>query len=367
MTTKCKVLCASLLLLAFCSGAPSDDKAPEKKAIAVGKAPDKNVKAADKAPDKNAKAADKTPDKEADAGDETPDKNAEPVIKALAALEKAYNARDPEAIAELFTPQGEFIDADSNVFDSHETIAGEFKALFEINPKNTIELGAEEIREISPGVLSIDCVARFAGADKADPDAADEPDDIDFSALLIKQADGNWLLASIRSEGEGELRSPHARLKQLEWLVGEWIDESGDSTMHTNTRWSEDGNFLMTDFAIHVAGRKVMSGTQRIGWDGALDKFRSWVFDSEGGHAEGIWTELEDRWIVKVTGVRPDGDACSATNIYEPQGPEAYQFSVIDRIVGDESEDDFTALVVKKPPEPETASAAASSALPRDK
>jgi uncharacterized protein (TIGR02246 family) len=366
MTTKCKMLCASLLVLAFCSGAPSDDKkAPDKNTKAVGKAPDKNVKTTDKAPDKNAKAGDKAPDKNAKADDEAPDKNAEPVIKALAALEKAYNARDPEALADLFTPQGEFIDADANVFDSHETIAGEFKALFEINPRNTIELGAEEIREISPGILSVDCVARFSGADNSDPDDADEPADIDFSALLVKQSDGNWLLASIRSEGEGDLRSPHARLKQLEWFVGEWIDESGDSTMHTKTRWSEDGNFLMTEFAIHVAGRKVTSGTQRIGWDASLDKFRSWVFDSEGGHAEGIWTELEDRWVVKVTGVRPDGDACSATSIYEPQGPEAYQFSVIDQIVGDESQPDFTARVVKKPPEPETAST--SSVKPQAK
>jgi len=110
-------------------------------------------------------------------------------------------------------------------------------------------------------------------------------------------------------------------------------------------------------FAIHAAGRQVMNGTQRIGWDGSLDKFRSWVFDSEGGHAEGIWTEIEDAWIVKVTGVRPDGDACSATNTYEPQGPEAYQSRSPIELWGNDTEPDFTARVVKKPPEPETASA----------
>lgn len=328
MTAKCKMLCTFLLVLAFCSGAFSDDKAQ-----------DRNAKAADSASDTNVKA-----------GDATLDKNAETVSKALAALAKAFNDRDPKAISELFTPQGEFIDADANVFDSHAAIAGEFEALFQLNPTNTIELTSEEIREISPEVLSVDCVATFAGADES------SPDDIDFSALLVKQSDGQWLLASIRSEGEGDLRTPAARLQRLEWLIGEWIDESGDSTMRTDTRLSEDGNFLITDFGIHVGGRQVMSGTQLIGWDASLDKFRSWVFDSEGGHAEGIWTELEDAWIVKVTSVRPDGDVCSATNIYEPQGPEAYVFSVVDRIVGNETEPDFAALVVRKPPEAETAS-----------
>ncbi|MBI3863720.1 MAG: SgcJ/EcaC family oxidoreductase, partial [Planctomycetia bacterium] len=213
MTEKCKFLCAVLLVLVFCSGAPSDDKQP--------------------------------------------DKNAETVNKALSALAKACNAREPKAIAELFTPKGEFIDADANVFDSHEAIAGEFAALFEVNPKkNSVTIAAEEIREISPGILSVDCVATFSDAEGADEDK--ETVDVDFSALLVRQANGSWLFASIRSEGEGNVRTPHARLKRLEWLIGEWVDESDDSTMHTTTRWSEDGNFIVTEFTIRVAGRKAM-------------------------------------------------------------------------------------------------------------
>lgn len=326
MTTRCKILCAFLLVLAFCSGAPSDDKQP-------GKQPDKSA-------------------------DRQPNKNAETVTKALAAMAKALNARDPKAIAEQFTPKGEFIDADDNVYDSHEAIAGEFAALFEVNPKkNSVELTFDEIREISPGILSVDCTATFSDVEGKDDDR--EIVDVDFSALLVKQSNGNWLFASIRSEGEGNVRTPHARLKRLEWLIGEWVDESNESTMHTTTRWSEDSNFLITDFTIRVAGRKVMSGTQRIGWDGSIDKFKSWVFDSEGGHAEGIWTEIEDTWVVKVTGVRPDGDACSSTNTYEQSGSDIYLFSVTDRIIGDETAPDFTSRVVRKPPEPGKATAAA--------
>jgi len=308
MTTRRIILCSSLLVVALCSGAPSDDKAP--------------------------------------------DKNAEPVSKAFAALAKAYNARDPKAIAELFTPNGEFIDAEDNVFQGRDAISREFAALFEINPRNEIAVTAEDIREISPGVLAVDGVASFPAKEDTDPVT------VDFSALVVKQADGRWLLASIRSDGEESLRTPHARLKELEWLIGEWIDESEESTMHTSTRWSDDGNFIITSFAIHVAGRQVMNGTQRIGWDGSLDKFRSWVFDSEGGHAGGIWTEIDDRWIVKSTGVRPDGDAGSATNTYEQNGADSFLFSVTDRIVGDEAQPDFTARVVRKPPEPDRASAA---------
>jgi uncharacterized protein (TIGR02246 family) len=292
--------------------------------------------------------------------DEPPrDKNAEPVEKAFAALAAALNTRDPKAFGEQFTPKGEFIDADGDEFEGREAISREFKALFEVNPRDTAKLDAEEIREINAGVLSVDGVLTYSSGNGS------ESDKVDFAALLVRQPDGAWLIASIRSQGERGLSSPHARLKEVEWLIGDWVDESDESTVLINNRWSEDGNFVVTKFAIEVGGRKVMSGTQWIGWDGSLEKLRSWVFDSEGGHATGVWTELDDRWIVKSSGVRPDGDACSATHTYERKGPDAFLFSITDRIIGDEEQTDFTSSVVRKPPEPKTTSD--SAITPRGK
>ncbi|MBI3864510.1 MAG: DUF4440 domain-containing protein, partial [Planctomycetia bacterium] len=120
----------------------------------------------------------------------------------------------------------------------------------------------------------------------------------------------------------------------------------------------DNGNFLLQQFSVRMEGRNAMSGTMRIGWDALAKQFKSWVFDSEGGHADGIWTEIEDRWIVKATGVRPDGDACSATHTYEQAGPGTYLFSVTERIIGNKTAPDFTATVVRKPPEPEKTAAA---------
>jgi uncharacterized protein (TIGR02246 family) len=274
--------------------------------------------------------------------------------KVLASLAGAYNAQDSKAIADQFTQTGEFIDADGDVFDGREVIAREFAALFEVKPRDTVAFDVNQVREISPGTLSVESAATFSSSDGS------KTSTVDFTALVVRQSDGRGLLASVRSQGERSARTPGMRLKELEWLIGLWVDESDESTMNSNTRWSEDGNFLVTSFTIQVARRKVLSGTQWIGWDGSLEKFRSWVFDSDGGHAEGIWTRIDDRWIVKSTGVRPDGDACSATNTYERKGPDAFLFSVTDRIVGHETLADFTSHVVRKPPDPKTASNAAA-------
>ena len=55
--------------------------------------------------------------------------------------------------------------------------------------------------------------------------------------------------------------------------------------------------------SIKIAGREEISGSQRIGWDALLGKFRSWIFDSEGGHSEGYWHRDGDNWVLKATGV----------------------------------------------------------------
>lgn len=305
MTTWCKMLCVCPLILLLCSAAGGDEQ--------------------------------------------TADKNVRVANATFTTLAEAHAAKDHKALANLFTPQGEFVDGEGNVFQGRDAISGEFRALFERNTRSTLKVTAESAREISPGVLSVDGVATITGR------AESSPDHIDFAALLIKQSDGKWLLASIRSEGERAADTPHAHLKRLEWLIGDWIDESAESTMHTTTHWSADGQFLISEFSIRVVGSTVMKGTQRIGWDASLEQFRSWVFDSEGGYAEGIWTEHEDHWTVSSTGVRPGGEDCSATHTYEPDGPDAYLFSVTDRLVDDEELPDFTAHVVRTPPEPETA------------
>jgi len=101
---KHRIVGACLALALCCGGAPGDDKPGSKDAAAVG--------------------------------------------KSLAALAAAYNARDAKAIGEVFTTTGEFVDGSGNVFQGREKISGEFAALFQVNPKNTIEVTTDDVRRI---------------------------------------------------------------------------------------------------------------------------------------------------------------------------------------------------------------------------
>ena len=85
------------------------------------------------------------------------------------------------------------------------------------------------------------------------------------------------------------------------------LRESDDAIVSTTCKWADGGHFLVRDFSIQTKGKAVLSGTQRIGWDPLKKQFKTWIFDSEGGHAEGYWTRNGDQWTIKLEGVRQDG------------------------------------------------------------
>ncbi len=172
-----------------------------------------------------------------------------------------------------------------------------------------------------------------------------------YTALFVKH-EGRWLISSIREESDPQVR-PHDRLKDLEWMIGEWLDEGADSVVRVDCRWSDDTNYLIRSFTVKRQGKPVMTVSQRIGWDPMARQIRSWEFDSEGGFGEGRWSRDGERWIIKHTGVRPEGTAASATNIMWRERPDLVRWASTDRILGDESvpsEETYTLARVPPPP-----------------
>jgi hypothetical protein len=154
----------------------------------------------------------------------------------------------------------------------------------------------------------------------------------------------------LRETEETELTNAE-RLKPLEWLIGDWIDESPDSVVLTSCKWSDNRNFLLSDINIRVQGSNAMHLTQRIGWDPLTKQIKSWLFDSEGGYGESFWTRDGDRWLVKATAVRRDGTTASMTNTYTPTGKDSYTWQTTDRVVAGAALPPIEIKVVRKPPE----------------
>jgi uncharacterized protein (TIGR02246 family) len=263
------------------------------------------------------------------------------------AFTRAFNAGDAKAVADLYTDDAELIDEDGERIQGRPTIQDFYSALFNERKGATIEILLASLRFLGPDIAKED------GQTRVTPSGGDPATYRDYTVLYVRQG-GRWLHSSVREEHPIGL-AHHERLKELEWLVGEWLDESSDSSIHANCRWSDDKNFLLRDFVIHVQGKPVMNVTQRIGWDPLTKQIKSWVFDSAGGYGDALWTRSGNQWVIKSTGVLPDGRIATATNILTQTGPNAARWASTERTVGGEvAPDHHESVIVRRPPHPET-------------
>jgi uncharacterized protein (TIGR02246 family) len=275
-----------------------------------------------------------------------PDRSAdEAAIRAnIAQFTKAYNAGKAEAVAALFTPDGLIVDKQGNESTGTEAIKEVFADLFEDRPGRRIEVNVESLRFLGPDLaLEIGTTKETA--------APGEPPEYDRYTVLHVKRDGKWRMALARDE-EGPVASGHEQLRPLAWLVGDWVDDNGSTVVRSSCRWSGDGQFLLQDFKVQVSGKDAMDVQQRIGWDPVTKRVRSWVFDSEGGFGQSVWARDGDGWLIRATGVRPDGKTASATNRLTPEGKDAYVWRSTDRVVGEDLQPPTEVRVIRKLPRP---------------
>ena len=204
------------------------------------------------------------------------------IRRVVAGFAVAYNKGDAKGIAALFTPEGEIVAEDGATHQGRAEIEEEFSGIFKDHPQAHIDIQIESIRFVSPTVA-----VEIGGTSVMhDPQIPAEHDR--YEVIHVKQGT-QWQMASARDLPD-DAASGGEQLKQLAWLIGDWVDESPDSVVMSSYHWTDDKHFIVGEFTMKIEGRPVMSGTQRIGWDPVMKKLRSWAFDSEGGFMEGSWS-----------------------------------------------------------------------------
>ncbi len=250
------------------------------------------------------------------------------ITELLASFVKAYNEKDAKTLGALFTPEAEIEDEDGEITRGRDAIVSRFSEIFQEDGGHRLAVNTDSLRFLGKDVAIEEGTATITTG------AGVPPETNPYSVIYARQ-DGRWLHARIRDEQPDEV-SPHEQLLQLEWMLGEWVNESDDGIVKTNCKWSDNGNFLLREFDVKVEGRIALSGTQRIGWDAERKQFRTWVFDDRGGFAVGLLSRDGDRWINKASGVRSDGQSVSTTNAFTALGKDRILWETLERTIGGE-------------------------------
>jgi uncharacterized protein (TIGR02246 family) len=268
---------------------------------------------------------------------------------ALAAVRKgaqqvvaAFNAGKVDELAAMFLPKGELIDEEGTIYQGQQEIKTLLGAFFTKFPGAKLALNIESIRLVGPVAIEegTRTITTKDGATKSQ-----------FRYIAVRaKTDSGWQIASFRDFADNPAPTPHDNLQPLAWLVGDWINEGDDGKVAISYRWSDDKNYLLADFKFNSAAGLPRKSTQRIGWDPSAGRIRSWLFDADGGFAEGTWTLTDDDIVIKSTSVNPDGTTASATVTIDQKDKDHFSMKGTDRVVGDSREPDFDLTIVRRPP-----------------
>lgn len=246
------------------------------------------------------------------------------VRDAITAYVVAFNAKDTDAVASMWSPNASH--TDRSLFETTEgrdAIMADINAVFAGESPVKLSGNVETVRLITPAVASVQGeVAVTVGDQSATTDR--------FSAILVKQ-DGRWTIDSMEESPVVAPESSAAALSQLDWLVGAWKDAGGDTPVQSVVRPAIGGAFLVRSFESTTPDGDVIVSTQIIGWDAAQSQIRSWTFDGDGSHGEGTWVNAGNEWLVKSTQTLADGRIASGTYVIKPQSDDVMTVQLIGR------------------------------------
>jgi uncharacterized protein (TIGR02246 family) len=267
----------------------------------------------------------------------TPTSEEDALRQTLDAYTAAYNKGDLEAIMAFWADGAESVDESGAVTRGKDAITALFRKALAEHKGRTIRVQARPPRLLRPDFATQDGTAAWKAPDGYS-------DQSPFTAVWTK-ASGKWQILSVRdlpgAPLEEDANASTVQLRQLDWLIGNWLYQDKDTVVTLSCRPTQKQSFLLFEQAVRVKGEEVLSLTQVLGWDPLQQQFRSWVFDSAGGFGDGLWERRGNEWLVAVDGVRSDGRQASGTNSWRFVDDNTFEWAATDREIDGEPAPDL--------------------------
>ena len=274
---------------------------------------------------------------------QAPANDEQAVRKAVAVYVEAMNKGDLDGLMACLAPDADFIDEAGKTTRGHDALRARFKTTLADLKGSKIGGKVYSVKFLRPEVALVDGAMEFTSADGT-------RDSNRYAVVWVKSGD-KWRISSVRdlpAEVEDVPSLTYPQLKSLEWLVGDWVDDSGKGAVKFKCKWAPNKSFLLMDYEVKREGAEPLLVIQRVGWDPVNGRVRSWVFDSTGGFGEGYWQRDGNKWVVDVSAILSDGGTGGSTNIYEFKNENSFHYRSVDRDLDGQPMADVEAKFVRK-------------------
>jgi ketosteroid isomerase-like protein len=244
------------------------------------------------------------------------------VGKSLGDFVAAFNEKNAEKLASCWTETATHTDRETGErTEGRASIQADFTKIFAAQPAIRLSATLTRIKMVTADVAQVEGQSTVIGGDGIPVESV-------FTGILIRSED-KWLFDSIEETAAPIPATPADALQQLEWLIGEWTDESGDVKVRTTFRWSANRAFLLRSFVAEAADGSAFEGTQVIGWDAAQQQIRSWTFNSDGSFGSSTWSKNGNSWMAKSSQTSANGDSSSGTYVLEQVDENSFTLQLI--------------------------------------
>lgn len=264
----------------------------------------------------------------------------EAVKQSIVGYVNAINSKDPKAASSCWSDTGVWIGPDGMEITGRAAIEKHMTELFAAGQMPSIELVDVHVRFIAPNVATEE-----GHVIVTNPNGT--PHKASYISIHVRTPQG-WKLDSVRETLIADDIGNHIYLRELDWMIGTWRDESGPYTVETNCEWTANRNFILRTFQVVEGDVTHMEGTQIVGWDGDRKQIRSWVFDSDGGFGTGYWTRNGSSWVVDARFQTADGTQGSSVNQFTLLDKNRFSYTSADRVLGSERQPDVAGVIINR-------------------
>lgn len=265
-----------------------------------------------------------------------PDETA--IRKAAASYVDAYNRGDASAAASHWSRAGSYLTQTGEHVKGPEKIRPALEKLFSERKGIQVKAAVFDVQRQSADRAIAKGFAVFQ-------QPGEENDEALFTATYVKEK-GAWKILKVEEEETSVPLETIAKLGEIEWLIGDWVDQDENASVETTFRWTKDYAFITGTFRVIVGDRVDLEGTQVIGWDPVAKKLRSWIFDNEAGFGDGEWSRTGNTWTVNVKSTLATGEKASSMNIYTYVDPNSFTWQSVSREVDGELLPDIDEVTV---------------------
>ena len=247
---------------------------------------------------------------------------------ATRAYVEATNARRFEALADQWTAGAELSEG-GGLIVGREAIVASIRGWLEANPEARLAIRLTGVKALGKSAARVRGVMSFTRTPNA------KPIETRFESLRVLEGD-RWRLAESTVEP-----SQVDALEALAWMVGTWraVDADSGATIDASYQRVAGGHLILGGIRHRAPARDGLPATEidvveLIHPDKATGSVRSWVFDSTGARAEGVF-ETDgtsfNRRFVGTTADGASGDRATWVQVIVPTGNAACTMQSIER------------------------------------